>query len=336
MEDKNTEKTEGDQPKDVQQAPADALSRTPEDLEEEQAKQAADTMDAVDEPAKKISPIKKIFRKVNLYFLIFMVLVVGAVVFMVLNYLNSQNTTTPEAALASQGLNEQALKQLANTDASVGNTSQTLTIQGNAIIAGQTLMRGNLNVAGKFQTGGGIQGPDLTISGKSTLSDVQADNLQVATDLAVQGNTTVSGLSVAGAATFGGAVTVPELTVTKLVLSGNGVLQVPNHLSFAGPSPSRSITPGVLGGGGSASVNGSDTTGTVNVNTGSGTTAGCFVQITFNQPFSNQPHVIISPVGPGAGKTQYYVTRSNSGFSICAAAPAPPHQAFAFDYFVTN
>lgn len=336
MEDKKPENPENEAPKDVQQAPADALSRTPEDLEEEEAKQAADTMDAVDEPEeKKVSPVKRFLRKINLYFLLFLVLVVGATVFMVLNYLNSQKPT-PEAALASQALNEKALKQLANTDATVGNTSQTLTIQGNAIIAGQTLMRGNLNVAGKFQTGGGIQGPDLTISGKANLGETQTNNLQVATDLAVQGDTTVSSLSVAGAATFGGAVTVPELTVTRLVLSGNGVLEVPNHLSFSGPSPSRNITPGVLGAGGSASVNGSDTTGTVNINTGSGTQAGCFVQVNFNQPFSNQPHVIISPVGVGAGKTQYYVTRTNSSFSICTAAPAPQHQAFAFDYFVTN
>ena len=131
-------------------------------------------------------------------------------------------------------------------------------------------------------------------------------------------------------------MTAQQITVSRLVLSGNATLHIPNHISFTGPSPSRSFTVGILGSGGSASVNGSDTTGTVNVNSGNGPTAGCFVRITFNQQFANSPHVIISPVGSAAGRTQHYVERDRSGFSICTAVPAPANQAFAFDYFVSN
>lgn len=322
---------------DEQQAPVDALSRTPDDLEDEQAKQAAGDLDApIDGPAvKKISPLKQFLRKVNLYFLIFGLLIVVAGAIAAVNYLNSQKTPVAPA-VATQGLSENALKQLANSDATVGNTSQTLTIQGNAIIAGQTLTRGNLNVAGNFQTGGSIQGPSLTISGATNLGATQINSLQVATNTAVQGSTTLRDLNVAGTSSFSGPMTASQITVTKLVLSGNAVLQIPNHIAFTGPSPNRTINAGVLGSGGSASVNGSDTTGTININTGSNPVAGCFARINFQQAFTNQPHVIVSPVGAGAGQTQYYVDRNNSGFSICTAAPAPANQVFAFDYFVTN
>lgn len=337
--DKNTTPSaEGEKPKDDQQAPADALSRTPEELEEEQSKQAAEagaSSTPTDPNEKKLSPLKRIFRKVNLYFLIFLLLVVVAGAVTIVNYLNSQKAPV-EPNIATQALTQDALKQLANTDATVGNTGQTLSIQGNAIIAGQTLTRGNLNVAGNIQAGGSIQGPNLTISGTSNLGTAQINSLQVAQNTAIQGSTTLRDLSVSGTSTFSGPMTASQITVTRLILSGNASLQIPNHISFTGPSPSRTINAGVLGAGGSASINGSDTTGTINVNTGSSPTPGCFARINFQQAFTNQPHVIVSPVGVGAGQTQYYVDRNTTGFSICTAVSAPANSVFAFDYFVTN
>lgn len=322
-----------------QDAPADALSRTPEDLEEEQAEQAVMNTDAntplAEPPEKKVSPIKKFFRKVNLYLLIFILLLAITAIIATVNYLNSQKEPV-EASIASQQLTQDALKQLANTNASVGSASQTLTIQGNAVIDGQTLMRGNLNVAGNLQTAGEITGPSLTISGATNLGDTQINSLQVASNTAIQGNTTMRDLSVSGASTFDGPMTASQITVTNLILSGNATLQVPNHISFTGPAPSRTINAGVLGAGGSASVSGSDTTGTININTGNNPAAGCFARINFRQAFSNEPNVIVSPVGFAAGKTQYYVSRDTGGFSICTSAPAPANAAFAFDYFVTN
>lgn len=333
----NTPPTDESQPP-ASQAPADALSRTPEDLEQDpsvQAAKAADIKAAEDPSAKKVSPIKKFFRKVNVYFLIFVLIVAVAGVIAVVNYLNSQKAPE-EPNIATQSLTQDALKQLANTDATVGSASQTLNIQGNAIIAGQTLTRGNLNVAGNFQSGGPITAPSITTSGAANLGTIQTNNLQVATDVAIQGKTTVRDLNVAGTTSFSGAVTASEITVSQLILSGNAVLRIPNHISFTGPSPGRSINAGVLGSGGSASINGSDTTGTVNINTGGSPQPGCFVQITFAQKFSNQPHVLVSPVGAGAGQLQYYVDRNQSGFSICTNNAAPANHAFAFDYFVTN
>lgn len=337
---KNTSSDAGNKPStDESQTPVDALSRTPDELEKEKADQAAANPDSgVSSTAlaeKKVSPIKRFFRKVNVYLLIFVLLIVVAGVVTLVNYLNSQKAPT-ETSIATQALSTEALKQLANTDATVGGTSQTLTIQGNAIIAGQTLMRGNLNVAGNFQSGGPIQAPSITIAGATNLGETQTNNLQVATNAAVQGSTTLRDVNVSGASSFSGPMTASQITVTKLILSGNAVLQIPNHVSFTGPAPSRTINAVVLGNGGSASVSGSDTAGVVNVNTGNNPTAGCFARINFQQAFTNQPRVIISPVGAAAGQAEYYVDRSNSGFSICTAIPAPANQVFAFDYFVTN
>lgn len=332
--DKNT--PDGAQPpKDgVQQAPVDALSRTPDDLEEEASKTAAETNAAKPEE-KKISPVKRFFRKVNVYLLLFILVCVVAGVVTWVSYLNA--TKAPETPdVENQSLSQEALKQLANTDATVGNTAQTLTIKGNAVVEGQTLMRGNLNVAGNFQTGGGIQGPSLTISGQSNLGAAQINSLQVATNTAVQGSTTLRDLSVSGTSTFSGALTASQITVTNLVLSGNATLQVPNHIAFTGPTPGRTMNGGVVGAGGTVSISGSDTSGTISINTGAGPTAGCFARINFAQAFTRPPHVIVSPVGAAAGQTQYYVNRNSNGFDLCTNNAAPANQVFAFDYFVTN
>ncbi len=315
------------------QAPADALSRTPDDLESEQAASGSPTPNPTEKP---VSPIKKLLKRINIYLLMFILIVVIAGVISAVMYLNS--TKTPDAPdIKSQQLTTEALKQLANTDASVGNSSQTLTIQGNTVIAGQTLMRGNLNVAGNLQTGGTIQAPGITISGSANLGDTQINSLQVATNFAVQGTTTVRDLNVSGTSSFSGPMTASQITTSKLILSGNATLQIPNHISFTGPSPNRSsINNAVLGSGGTASINGSDTTGTINISTGGGPTAGCFLQLAFAQAFTNEPHVLVSPIGQAAGQLEFYVTRSKTGFSLCTANAAAANQAFAFDYFVTN
>jgi cytoskeletal protein CcmA (bactofilin family) len=212
-----------------------------------------------------------------------------------------------------------------------------LTIQGNAIVSGQMLVRGNLNVAGTIQLGGEFSVPDLIVSDTANLASTQIASLQVAQTSVFQGEVTLQDdLNVAGTTSFNGTVTVADLVVAKLTMSGNGQLEIPNHINFSGASPGRVINAGVLGAGGTGSVNGSDTTGTVNLNTGDNPTAGCFVRIRFNIPYENTPNVIISPINPGAAQTDYYVTVSNAEFSICTLNKPPNNQVFAFSYFVTG
>lgn len=336
---KKDEPTAEDTPSEVEkQAPTDALSRTPEDLEAE-ADKASDQIDAAsvaeEAIAKKRSPLKRILSKVNVYLLIFILLVIVGGAIALVTYLNSQKApVVPD--VASQQLSADALKQLANTDATVGNSSQTLTIQGNAVITGQTLTRGNLNVAGNIQTGGSITTPSLTVSGATSLGTTQANSLQLQNTLAVQGSTTLADLNVAGTSSFNGAMTASQITVTRLILSGNAILQIPNHIAFTGTSPTRTTNEAVLGNGGTMSLSGSDTSGMITINSGNNTVPGCFARIIFQQVYANQPHVIVSPVGSAAGQTQFYTTRDTTSFSICTANAAPPNQSFGYDYFVTN
>lgn len=323
---------------DEEEAPADALTRTPEDLEKEREERETENggLAAPVITEKKLSPVRRFFKRINVYFLFFALLLVVAAAITIVNYINSQNAD-PKIDIATQELADKTLEQLSNTDVSVGNTSQTLTIQGNAIIAGQTLMRGSASVAGTLQSGGTIQGPSITISGQANLGETQSNTLQVQNTLAVEGDTTLAGLNVAGASTFGGDVTMNQLTVTRLILSGNAMLEVPNHISFTGPTPTRgSINYTALGSGGTLSLSGSDTAGTINIRTGNSPAAGCFAQINFNRQFARQPRVIISPIGQAAGRVQHYITRDASSFSVCSANAAPGNQNFSFDYFITN
>lgn len=317
-------------------APADALSRTPEDLGQEEAAQKKESGAEAEAGTKQPSGIKKFLKRMNLYFVGFLLLLVIAGAIAIVTYLNSQKEPA-KAVIPSQQITPDALEDLADSGTAVGNAAQTLSIKGNAIIDGQMLLRSDLGVAGAIRSSGEMQGESLTISGSSNLGEAQINSLQIANDIAVDGNTTLSGnLNVGGTSSFSGPMTASKISVSQLVMSGNASLQIPNHIKFTGPSPGRSINPGVLGSGGSASVNGSDSSGTVNISTGGGTQAGCFTQITFAKPFDSNPRVIVSPVNTAAGKTQYYTTRSTTGFSLCTAAPAPPNQSFAFDYFVAG
>src|SRR5205085_10706113 len=115
---------------------------------------------------KPPSGIKRALKKFNVYLLLFIfILIIGGVV-SVASYLNSKKPVSlPE--LANQQLTPDTLKQLANSDATVGDTGQTLTVQGNAAFAGQVLVRSNLNVAGTIQLGGALTAPSLNVSGIS-------------------------------------------------------------------------------------------------------------------------------------------------------------------------
>lgn len=321
-----------------QNAPADALERTNEDLEKDAPVQPKpeDALGPDGKPPKQPNALKKFFKRFNVYLLLFLLIVVIAGVVTAVSYLNSKKAPK-SPSVATQNLTQDALKQLANSDATVGDTGQTLTVQGNAVFSGAVLVRSDLNVAGTIKLGGPLSVPQLTVSGTTNLGSTQINTLQVAAGTTLQGVVTVQNdLNVGGTAAFSGPVTAGQITVTKLIMSGNAQLQVPNHIAFTGASPGRSINPNVLGAGGSASINGSDTTGTVNINTGNNPTAGCFISVTFAKAFASNPHVLISPVGAAAGLTQYYVTHSTTGFSVCTNNAAPANQAFGYDYFITD
>jgi cytoskeletal protein CcmA (bactofilin family) len=281
---------------------------------------------------KDESFIKKFWHKFNIYLVLFilvMILAVGVVVILTVKSKNDAQKT-----IGTTGLTQDALTQLANTDVTVGDAKQILTVQSNAVFAGSVLIRSNLEIAGALKVGGELALTSLKVSGQAQLNDTSVNNLTVAGTLTLQGVLTIkNGINVNGNSNFSGNVTTTSLTTGQLQL--NGDLNLTHHVTAGGTIPAATRGTAV-GGGGSINLSGSDTAGSISISTGAAPPAGCFVNVTFSQKFSGAPHVSIAPIGSTAGDLTYYVDRSTTGFSICSTTPAPANQTFGFDYVILD
>lgn len=278
---------------------------------------------------KRGGGLRGLASRINIYFLLFALIVVlsGFIVFIGLQRTKKE--------LQSPGINttpltQETLDQLNKSDSTVGDPKQTLSVESNAIFSGTVLVKGGLDVAGTIKVGGSLNLPGITVSGDSSFDRLNTNQLSVAGDTSVQGSLNVqSTLTVAGGASFGGPVSVPQLTVQSLVLSGD--LAITRHIDAGGGTPGLNNGT-ALGGGGTASVSGTDTAGTVTINTGGGPGVGCFATINFTQQFNQVPHVVITPVGSAAAGINYYINRTVNNFQICTTNPAPGGANFSFDY----
>ncbi len=280
----------------------------------------------------KKSIIKRILGKFNIYLLIFFIVLVIVVAASVFLYMRANKQTTESNSKApSQNLSASALQQLASSGTTIGDAKHILNIESNAVFQGTVLVRGNLQVAGTVQIGSTLALTGLTVSGQTSLGQLQSKDLTVAGKAAVQGQLTATSLSIAGGGSFNGAVTAPVLVTNSLSL--NGDLGLTHHIDTGGGVPGSSRGSAV-GSAGTATVSGSDTAGSISIHTGNAPSSGCFITIFFNNSFGNTPHVVISPVGLGAATLQYYVTRSTSQFSVCSANAASSGSSFGFDYVV--
>jgi hypothetical protein len=282
-------------------------------------------------------PKKSLWRRVadhvNIYLLLFILLLMVAIAVTIFAVARSRTETATQLQITSQDLSDSTLDQLANSNANVGSPRQILTVSSNAVFAGSVLLKSNLEIAGAVKIGGDLTLPSIVISGDSKLGNVQADRLAISGPASFQGTlNALSGMSVTGKSTFS-ELSTGQLTTGSLQL--NGDLKLTHHIVAGGPIPSLSRGT-ALGGGGTASVSGSDTAGSVNISTGSSPPAGCFATITFEKAFANTPHIIITPVGSAAANTDYYINRGTSNFSICTANGAAAGVSFGFDYLAVE
>lgn len=278
---------------------------------------------------KKRRGIKSLISHFNIYLLLFILIVVIAIGFTLVSIQKNKKEAAP-TTIPTQTLSQDELKKLNNSDTSVGDVKQTLTIASNAIFNGKVLIRDSLDIAGGLKIGGPLNLPGLTVSGTSTFDQVQANKLTVAGDTNIQGQLTAQkGITVTGGASFGGPISAPQITVQSFQLSGD--LQLNRHIDAGGATPSKSDG-GALGGGGTVSVSGTDTAGTITINTGGSPGAGCFVTIKFTQAFNSTPHVVVTPIGSAAGGLNFYITHTNNDFTLCTTNPAPSGANFSFDY----
>lgn len=276
----------------------------------------------------KLNFLQKIRNTVNIYLVIFILLAgTGAAVVFVSLKPTKVVKTTPIGKLT-----DQQLSALRSNSTLIGDPKQTLDIQSSTILEGPVLARNDLSVAGSLKVGGALSLPSITITGNGNFAQIGITGpLSVGGDTALQGGLTVQkNLSVAGSASFG-SLSVGGLSVTSLQVKND--FSITKHIITGGGVPGQ--TRGTaLGSGGTASVSGTDTAGSVTINTGGSPPAGLFVSITFTQRFSSTPHVIITPVGSAAGGIEYYINRDANGFSIGTANPPPAGANFGFDYIV--
>ena len=284
-------------------------------------------------PAEKGPFLQRLGKKLNIYLLLFLLLLTVAGGIILITYLASKKQE--KNTVKTQSLSQDTLKQLATSDVTVGQPKQILSVQSNAVFAGKALVRDSLEVAGPIQVGGSLSVPGITVSGNSIFEQLQVNkNLSVQGDTTIQGQLSVQkGLSVAGSGTFSGALTAPAVTVNTLQLNGN--LTLTRHIIIGGSTPDRD-NGSALGSGGTVALSGSDTAGSININTGSSPVAGCFVTVNFTQKYNSTPNVIATPIGASAGLVGYYVNRSTSSFSVCAANNPPANASFGFDYFIVE
>jgi hypothetical protein len=290
------------------------------------------------EEAVKKGVMIKLLQKAkatNLYLLIFILLIMTAGFITYVAYQKSQQGSggSGPGNLTSQSINDDVLKQLKNTDVTVGQPKQILSVEANAIFAGTVLIRGDFESAGQIKSEGPVTAPEINISGSGTFQTLQANKLQLAGDGQVQGNLSVqNSLSVSGSGNFGGTLSANKISIQSLELAGD--LLISKHIKTSGAGPSKN-NGAALGGGGTSSLSGSDTAGTININTGSSPHPGCFVTVNFTRKFSS-PHVVVTPVGSIGASINYYVIRSSGSFSLCTVSSAPAGKSFSFDYIVID
>lgn len=276
----------------------------------------------------------RVRKSINIYLLGFGLLIIIALIITYVAYQKNQQSSTQNTTDNGQQINDEVLEQLRNADVKIGDPKQILTVDANAVFGGTVLIKGNFEVAGQLRAEGPINASGANIAGTGTFQNVQTNGLQLAGNGQVQGNLTVqSSLSVSGSVNIGGTLSAGRLNIQSLEIAGDIV--VGRHIDASGGNPSKSDG-GALGGGGTSSVSGTDTAGTVNINTGSGPSAGCFITVNFTQKFNSTPHVVISPVGSGGSGISYYVNRSNSNFSICSSSNPPAGTNMVFDYIVID
>lgn len=285
----------------------------------------------VDLKKKKSSLVTKITNRVNVYLLGFILLIVVSLIIVFVVVQSSNKQAAEEKTISTQELTQEAIDSLSGNEATVGDPKQLLNIESNAVFAGKVLIRDGLDVAGPIKVGGDLSLPGITVSGKSAFDEVQLNSLSIAGDTSVQGTLVVQrGLTVNGQASFSGSISAPSIITDALSLTGD--IQFNRHIDAGGGTPGLSGG-GAIGSGGTVTISGTDTAGTVTINFGSGAGPGVLATISFSSNFNGNPHVVISPVGAPAPNA-YITNRTTSGFSINTSSGMSG--SVSFDYVVID
>lgn len=255
-------------------------------------------------------------------------ILISALLTGVMALIRASKKSDTSVVINTQNLDNGTLNQL-SAEAGDG-AKQQLTIspetlfKQNLIVQGSAEIQQNLDVDGILTVKGQtiLQGP-LTIEQDATLRD----GLTVGGNTAIGGNLSTTG-SITAASLSVGSITISTVNVSSDITFGG-------HLVPNGPAPSSRTS--VSASGGSVTVNGNDTAGTITINIGGGATlAGELAIVTFNRAFNATPKVQLTPINTPASTLNYYATRSATFFTINTSTTPTNGASYVFDYFVTQ
>jgi cytoskeletal protein CcmA (bactofilin family) len=281
--------------------------------------------------------LKGYASKLNIYLLAFITLLIIAAIILFIVY--SSSTGEQQATVETQELTQETIDDLVGSDAVVGDPKQLLTVESDSVFTGKVLIRDGLDVAGPIKVGGSLSLPGITVSGTSAFDQVTVNTLNIAGDATVQGQLSVqNGLTVSGPVTFSGTFSAAAFAIQSLTVEQD--LLVNRHIDSGGGTPGL-VRGAAVGSGGTATISGTDTAGTVTINVGGGASAGVLATVNFVSSYGGTPHVVITPVASQGsptvtgGQTFYLSNRTSSSFTIATSGGLAPG-SISFDYIVID
>jgi hypothetical protein len=229
--------------------------------------------------------------------------------------LNRQDKQAPTVVINTQSLDNGTLNEI--TSKNGDPSKQQLTITPDTIFKNNVSVQGSTDIVKNLSVGGtaNIQGA----------TDVR-DTLSVGKSLSVGTNLTVNGLITAA------SLNVGSLTISSINLSSHLVFG--GHIIPSGSAPAARTSSAA--GGGSVSISGNDTAGTITITTGGGPIAGELAIITFHSAFSTTPKVQLTPLNISASGLNYFVTHTAGLFTVNTSTVPSPNTTYIFDYLVTQ
>jgi hypothetical protein len=290
-------------------------------------------------------------HKATFMALIVVVLILGINAGIIVFILKKQAADQPKVNNDQVTISQSALDKLGVARNAVGDSGVELVVGPSAKFNNQVQVGGDVSIAGALKLNSKFSASDASLAkleaGDTSLNTLNvngaatASSLSLRSDLSVTGSTHFQGavttsqlltvnnnLNVTGSVAIGGVLSVNSFHTASLVV--DSTITLGGHIITSGSRPGVSAGPGV-GSNGTVSISGNDQSGTVAVNTGVGAGGGIVANITFHSKYSNIPHVVVTPVGPGTGVV--YVFRTTSGFSIGVNGALSP-AGYAFDYIV--
>lgn len=273
------------------------------------------------EPSDSPPPSKLWKPNLPKYTLVIIVIVVGlaliaAAAIILLKQPAKKATPTP-IIINTQSLDNGTLNRL-TAQAGPNATKQQLTITPDTLFKNSVAVQGALKTASDLDVAG-----NLNVHGKTTLQGAVGIN---------------SNLAVRGALSVGGALSAASLNVGSLAVTtvnASGSLNFGGHLVPSGTTPDVKASVGASGG--TVTISGNDTAGTITINIGAGTLiAGEMAIISFHAPFATTPKVQLTPINSTASSLNYYATRSATFFTIDSSTTPTNNTSYVFDYLVTQ